>query len=354
MGEPATLLLPPSSSALPSCSSPKRARITCESLRAPSPDPTCVELVVTWNRNSFSFSVPVHTTVGVVKALLYSRTNVLPKRQKLVGFSLAGRPAGDEVPISSLNLKKNQKVMMIGTPEEDIPLPPEDLPEVLMDFDMDYAAENTDIRLRPENRLKLQKRIETIEVRVMNAPRPGKKLCVLDLDYTLFDCKGLASNIQELKRPFLDEFMAMVYSEYDIIVWSQTSWKWLEMKLTELGLLTSTQFHIAFVLDRTSMFEVVNKDRTHEVKPLELIWAKFPNTYNSKNTIHIDDLGRNFAMNPQNGLKITPFRKAHTSARQDRELYLLSQYLILISELKDFSTLDHSKWKQYLGDRGLT
>ena len=41
------------------------------------------------------------------------------------------------------------------------------------------------------------------------------------------------------------------------------------------------------------------KIREHEVKPLELIWRKFPEIYNESNTVHVDDLSRNFALNPQ-------------------------------------------------------
>jgi hypothetical protein len=41
------------------------------------------------------------------------------------------------------------------------------------------------------------------------------------------------------------------------------------------------------------------KIREHEVKPLELIWRKFPERYSAANTVHVDDLSRNFALNPQ-------------------------------------------------------
>lgn len=39
---------------------------------------------------------------------------------------------------------------------------------------------------RPEFLDKIQKRVETIEIKEINAPREGKKLLVLDIDYTLF------------------------------------------------------------------------------------------------------------------------------------------------------------------------
>lgn len=41
-----------------------------------------------------------------------------------------------------------------------------------------------------------------------------------------------------------------------------------------------------------------------QVKPLGVIWGKFSEFYNKKNTIMFDDIGRNFLMNPQNGLKV--------------------------------------------------
>ena len=84
-----------------------------------------------------------------------------------------------------------------------------------------------------------------------------------------------------------------------------------------------------------------------QVKPLGVIWGKFPQ-YNKDNTIMFDDLRRNFLMNPFNGLKIRPFRNAHTSRSTDKELLKLSAYLKKISTLSSFETLDHKHWEKYL------
>lgn len=51
----------------------------------------------------------------------------------------------------------------------------------------------------------------------------------------LSDVQGSDSNMANLKRPYCDEFLAAVWPHYDIVVWSQTSWRWLELKLTEMG-----------------------------------------------------------------------------------------------------------------------
>ena len=111
-------------------------------------------------------------------------------------------------------------------------------------------------------------------------------------------------------------------------------------------------FNITFILDKTSMFKVKSHRKTrdgktweHEVKALEIIWSNFPH-YTPKNTLHIDDLSRNFAMNPQQGLKITKFAVDQPRA-EDNELILLEKYLLHIAETtNDFSTLKHSLWKE--------
>lgn len=60
-----------------------------------------------------------------------------------------------------------------------------------------------------------------------------------------------------------------------------------------------------------------------------------------------DDLKRNFVMNPQNGLVIKPFRKAHVNRATDQELLGLADYLVTIASLSDLCELDHRRWKDY-------
>ena len=84
-----------------------------------------------------------------------------------------------------------------------------------------------------------------------------------------------------------------------------------------------------------------------QVKPLGVIWGKFPQ-FSKENTIMFDDLRRNFLMNPSNGLKIRPFKNAHTSRNSDTELLKLANYLKKISSLSTFEDLDHKHWERYL------
>lgn len=85
-----------------------------------------------------------------------------------------------------------------------------------------------------------------------------------------------------------------------------------------------------------------------KVKPLGVIWGKFPDNYNKYNTIMFDDIRRNFLMNPKNGLKIRPFREAHLNWEMDKELLHLAEYLIEIAKLDDFTILNHRNWEKYI------
>jgi len=71
-------------------------------------------------------------------------------------------------------------------------------------------------------------------------PRPGKKLLVLDLDGCILDTSlwkhdNFAFPTEMFARPYLHDFLRLVSPHYDIIPWSQTSWRWLESKLAELS-----------------------------------------------------------------------------------------------------------------------
>ena len=192
-----------------------------------------------------------------------------------------------------------------------------------------------DARDKSENIEKLNKRIANYKVEPLNPPREGKKLLVLDIDYTLFDHRSTAENPAELMRPHLHEFLTSAYEFYDIAIWSATSMKWVEVKMKELGVLTNQNYKILQLVDHGAMITVhTEKYGLFDCKPLGWLWAKFDGRYNEKNTIMFDDLRRNFVMNPSNGLKIRPFRKAHMNRDTDRELLDLTKYLLAIAKVE--------------------
>jgi len=165
-----------------------------------------------------------------------------------------------------------------------------------------------------------------------------------------FDFKSTASHPLVLRRPYIDHLLETIYPFYDIIIWSATSMKWIILKMQELQLDKSEKWKITAYIDSRAMI-TVNTDRYGVIntKPLPVIWQIFKEFYSKKNTIMFDDLGRNFLMNPGNGLKIKPFKNAPTESHKDFELLHLTKYLmLLLKNESDYSVLDHNKWVEYL------
>lgn len=237
---------------------------------------------------------------------------------------------------------------MMGSREEDIAevsQTPEDMPDVVNDLDIEeeeVEIENAEVYLS-----KIQKRIDHYTIVELNPFREGKKLLVLDIDYTLFDHRSSAESIAELMRPFLHWFLMHAYEDYDIVIWSATSMKWINKKMKLLGVSNHQHYKIAFHLDSLAMISVhTPKYGLVGVKPLGIIWGKYKQ-FSAKNTIMFDDIRRNFIMNPQSGLRIKPFKHAHITRSKDKELLKLSDYLRLIAKVEDFQTLNHRKWEEY-------
>lgn len=274
----------------------------------------------------------------------------------------AGESLLDDSILSTLNLKVKDKIIkfsMIGTPEVELDtmktMEQSSMRQnqVLNDFELDFTPSTVEW-------INFEKHVKQTTIFFINQPRINKKLLVLDLDHTLLDFSSKeVISVDDMKRPYLDVFLSTIYPYYDIAIWSQTMWHWVEIKLTELGLLSHPQYKICFVLDKTSMFR---NSQNKYVKPLQIIWSKISGQlWGKHNTVHVDDLDRNFEMNVQCGLVITPFYRETSSgstsnrkrtavsvsgsAAEDVELLLLSRYLLSIANSTDFRTIDHKGWR---------
>ncbi|CAI9733265.1 ubiquitin-like domain-containing CTD phosphatase 1 [Octopus vulgaris] len=314
---------------------------------------TPVEMTVRWSGNEYKLTdLTSSNTVADLKSKIQNLTGVLPHRQKLLGLQYNGRPPEDDIQLGTLKLKPNLKIMMMGSREDvlaEMQEPPKNLSNLVNDFEME--DEEISIENREEHLAKIEKRVRDYNVTVLNPPRDGKKLLVLDIDYTLFDHKSVAERAEELMRPFLHEFLTAAYEDYDIVIWSATTMKWIEIKMKELGVTSHVNYRITFMLDYMAMISVhTPKYGVVKVKPLGVIWGKFSH-WSAKNTIMFDDVRRNFLMNPQSGLKIRPFKSAHVNRSTDRELLELSKYLKVIAPLEDFGHLKHSHWERYKSKR---
>lgn len=102
---------------------------------------------------------------------------------------IIGSAVNDQIKVCQLNLKPGLKIMMIGSKEEEIAnidLDPSEIPSVVNDFDIDEDLLEVAVHNRSEYLAKVEKRVKEYKINVFNPPREGKKLLVLDIDYTLF------------------------------------------------------------------------------------------------------------------------------------------------------------------------
>ncbi|OCH92115.1 hypothetical protein OBBRIDRAFT_869781 [Obba rivulosa] len=312
-----------------------------------------IHLSFTWAGRSFDLDVAESDRVYDLKIALQNLTDVPAERQKILGL-VKGKLPTDGEKISNLNLLDGKKFTLVGTPEgHEIKDPSklEALPDVVNDLDVDFSANPAAAKSYlndHRNQRKIREHTKKLHINLINPLRPGKRLLVLDIDYTILDTKPLTSGSlppQECARPRLHEFLEAIYPHYDICIWSQTSWIWLETKLVELGMLGGGRNY------ETSMFTVFSirdgKEMKHSVKPLKIIWNHFPQ-FGPANTVHVDDLGRNFALNPNQGLKIPAFKDAHMPhSRDDQELDKVARYLTYIATTHaDFAEMNHKSWRE--------
>lgn len=308
-----------------------------------------MKVIIKWSGKEYEIELTENDSVEDLKCAIQKETGVRPERQKLLNLKYKGKAAEDALKLSQIKLKNGFKIMMMGSLEEDIAeasTTPENLPEVVNDLDIEdeeVAVENHDIYLG-----KVERRVKEYKIKILNEPRPDKKLLVLDIDYTLFDHRSVAETGAELMRPYLHEFLKSAYEDYDIVIWSATGMKWIEEKMKLLGVTTNPDYKITFYLDSLAMISVhTPKYGVINVKPLGVIWGKFKQ-YDPTNTIMFDDIRRNFIMNPKNGLRIRPFRQAHFNRATDKELLYLSKYLKdLALYCRDFSSVNHRHWESY-------
>ena len=316
-------------------------------------------------------SLEPSSSIEELKAVLQSMTDVPANMMKLL---CKGKTLSDgAVTLAAAKIKDGAKLMLMGNPAavvEAANTRPEGV-EVLDDFDLDYIPCAEEIEHHEDAQRKLAESIAATQVHFIHAPRPGMRLLVLDLDHCLLHfSRTLAAEGREaeMERPFMHDFLRACYAYYDLVIWSQTDWHWVEQKLTALGMLDHPGYRLCFVLDKSAMFRIGVRNpkrnakhpeefRKISVKPLEVVWAKLREQYGARdgkaargahNTVQVDDLSRNFSMNPQNGLRCTAFSRK--SGKQDTELAFMARYLVLIAqrEGEDFRALDHNAWLAYL------
>jgi ubiquitin-like domain-containing CTD phosphatase 1 len=310
---------------------------------------------VKWNKNLYELALPTTATVGDLKDEAEIVTGVLCRRQKLL--SLKGAP--DEQLLTEALAKCQLKdatplLLLMGTAETDLDAVASRV-AVLKEEQaniVDDLADEPEVELQVhENQIyatKLANRIRNYALVVRHEPRPGTKLLVLDIDYTVYDHRSSAESISLLTRPHLLDTLARAYAlGFEILFWSATSMRWIDEKLSSMGVYSDPRFRVMACVDFSAM--VTLHTAAHGVfnaKPLAVVWAKLPQ-FSAANTIMFDDLSRNFAFNVNNGVKIQAFRNAPTTRDSDTVLLQMQRFLETIRDAEDISALDNKRlWRQ--------
>ncbi|KAF2883174.1 hypothetical protein ILUMI_22991 [Ignelater luminosus] len=298
-----------------------------------------LKLKVRWNNKILQITVKPQDTLADLKDMIYVITNIEPHRQNFPNLPTSANLWDDDYLLQDLDVNPDFVLEMADLLCE--PLPSTSTAEPSYDF-IDFSGFNT--MLQPSNvhaGSGDQLVFDIKGFKSLSSPRHGKKLIVLDVDQTIYDYLGPTRHLAG--RPFLHEFLAGVYEDYDIGIWSATDMITLENKMEALGMTTHPDYKLLFLMDKYYMITIPMEGQMVRVKPLDSVWAKY-RQFDKMNTIMCDDLKRNFYLNPRNGIVVSPYSyKAH---HKDDELLDLLSYLKTIANCDNFAALDHSSWKK--------
>ncbi|KAG6854719.1 hypothetical protein C0991_002432 [Blastosporella zonata] len=166
-----------------------------------------LQLQFIWSAKSFKLDIADSDRVFDLKAAIHNLTRVPPERQKILGL-VKGKLPPDQDRISDLRLATGKKFTLVGTPEGDEIKDPsrsqvslafkhqlltlnlselENLPDVVNDLDVDFSdniAASAVYTIDQRNIRKVKEATEKLSVNIIHPLRQGKKLLVLDIDYS--------------------------------------------------------------------------------------------------------------------------------------------------------------------------
>ncbi|KAF2895075.1 hypothetical protein ILUMI_11104 [Ignelater luminosus] len=318
------------------------------------------KLKIQWENMYFTVDIASEDTILDIKSRIYTATDLQPTSQVFLNLCLPDNLQEESCLLEALNLEPGF-LLRIGEQSQEQCLgsssnAPIDFQQIILECNsiISLIAEHeqscshstiapVDGEEQPSSTIEKNNEKSTEnQCKELSAPRPGKKLVVLDIDHTIIDYH--ASRPRWVPRPYLQVFLESIYEDYDIGIWSATEMKTALLKLSMLGMLTNRHYKILFCMSLETMSRVTVNRKSCRVKPLSNVWMRYPQ-YNSGNTVICDDHKSNFLLNNQNGIEVKPYlAKDHAF---DNELLLLLRYLQRISQLKDLTGLNHGQWRKY-------
>jgi hypothetical protein len=166
---------------------------------------------------------------------------------------------------------------------------------------------------------------------------------ILDMDETLITHKLNPYDIfaDPIPRPHLKEFFEFVFKNFKYVsIWTHGSSQWYEIvnkKIFTNFLPEGKSFHFVITRDNTQFTyndvikinEILEKKKIiipciSFLKPLFIIFDKYPDEYNSKNTFILDDKPITYCINTENAFSIRPYVVIDN---EDTELLKIIEYI---------------------------
>ena len=166
---------------------------------------------------------------------------------------------------------------------------------------------------------------------------------ILDMDETLICAKFNNYSIyaQPIPRPHLKEFLEFVFTNCkNVSIWTHGLKQWYDIvyeKVLKNFIPEGKTFHFVRTretpLGNFSDFIQINRELSKInidirsisfLKPLLVIYKKFPNEYNENNTFIIDDKEITYCLNKKNAISIKPYNSIDNS---DTELLRIMNFI---------------------------
>ena len=173
-------------------------------------------VTVKWKREEFVVELSNGLTVAQLQEILEEKSGVPVSNQKLMWPGKKKNDSANELEVAALGLKPSQKIVMVGSAVARKLVKPSAEEEAMIVNDLHMTPEEMVAPDKCEKNLKkVENAIKRFEIKETFAvPRAGKKLLVLDVDYTFFDHRSPAETAAELMRPFLHEFLGSLRIPY--------------------------------------------------------------------------------------------------------------------------------------------
>ncbi|KAG0025646.1 hypothetical protein BGZ81_006999 [Podila clonocystis] len=178
-------------------------------------------------------------------------------------------------------------------------------------------------------------------------PAPRKMLVILDLNGTLFfRNRRLSGKPTIINRPFLLEFMRLLFTHFRVMVWSSSRRESVDAMLHRIPRDFGNMDRI-WSREDFDLHEVDFHRKVLTLKDLEKVWQEieiekesaspkqlkdqYAEDFDQTNTILIDDSTHKSQLQPYNCIPIADFDSARAESGTDIELLKVWQYLELAS-----------------------